>query len=99
MINSVGNNFVTSNDQTSDTIKDSLTVDKKVSDLPSKEVVNKLDQKDLTIKDQVAMLANEPPVNQDLINEIRVKVEQGRYPIDLDVVTEKMLESFKEAQA
>jgi len=53
----------------------------------------------LTIKDQVAMLANEPPVNQDLINEIRVKVEQGRYPIDLDVVTEKMFESFKEAQA
>ena len=99
MINSVGNNFVTSNDQTSDTIKDSLTVDKKVSDLPSKEVVNKLDQKDLTIKDQVSMLANGPPVNQDLVNEIRIKVEQGRYPIDLDVVTEKMLENFKEAQA
>jgi len=25
-------------------------------------------------------------------------VEQGRYPIDLDIVTEKMFESFREAE-
>ena len=62
------------------------------------EIVNKLDSKDLTIKSQVAKLADGPPVNQTLVNEIKTKVEQGRYPIDLDIVTEKMFESFREAE-
>jgi anti-sigma28 factor (negative regulator of flagellin synthesis) len=38
-----------------------------------------------------------PPVDRSLVNEIKTKVEQGRYPIDLDIVTEKMFESFREA--
>ena len=70
---------------------------KKVSDLAPKEIVNKLDSQDLKIKDQVAKLADGPPVDRSLVNEIKTKVEQGRYPIDLDIVTEKMFESFREA--
>jgi negative regulator of flagellin synthesis FlgM len=67
--------------------------------LAPKEIVNKLDSKDLTIKDQVAKLADGPPIDRSLVNEIKTKVEQGRYPIDLDIVTEKMFESFKEAES
>ena len=59
---------------------------------------NKLESKDLTIKDQVSKLADGPPVDRALVTEIKTKVEQGRYPIDLDLVTEKMFESFKEAE-
>ena len=98
MINNVSNNFVSANVQLSDNDKASAQVDKSVSDLAPKEIVNKLDSKDLTIKDQVAKLADGPPVDRTLVNEIKTKVEQGRYPIDLDLVTEKMFESFKEAE-
>jgi len=101
MINSVSNNVSVANAsvQLSDSNKADITVDKNVSDLAPKEIVNKLDSKDLTIKDQVAKLADGPPIDRSLVNEIKTKVEQGRYPIDLDIVTEKMFESFKEAES
>tara|TARA_B110000027_G_C16000677_1_gene247311 strand:+ start:312 stop:611 length:300 start_codon:yes stop_codon:yes gene_type:complete len=97
MINSVGNNFVSTNVQVSDNNKENFTVDKQVSDLPPNEIVNKLDSKDLNIKDQVIKLADQPPVDQAMVDEIKTKVEQGRYPIDIDVVTEKLFKSFQEA--
>ena len=97
MINSVSNNFVNTNVQVNDSNKENFTVDKQVSDLPPMEIVNKLDSKDLNIKDQVIKLADQPPVDQAMVDEIKIKVEQGRYPIDIDVVTEKLFESFQEA--
>ena len=99
MINSVSNNVANASVQLSDGNKANVTVDKNVSDLGLKEIVNKIDSKDLTIKDQVAKLADGPPIDRSLVNEIKTKVEQGRYPIDLDIVTEKMFESFKEAES
>ena len=99
MINSVSNNVSNASVQLSDSNKANITVDKNVSDLAPKEIVNKLDSKDLTMKDQVAKLADGPPIDRSLVNEIKTKVEQGRYPIDLDIVTEKMFESFKEAES
>ena len=98
MINSVSNSFANTHLQVSDNDKANVTVDKQVSDLAPNEIVNKLDSSDLTIKDQVAKLADGPPVDRTLVNEIKTKVEQGRYPIDLDIVTEKMFESFQEAE-
>ncbi len=97
MINPVSNNFSNTHLQVSDNDKANVTVDKQVSDLDPKEIVNKLESKDLTIKDQVAKLADGPPVDRALVNEIKTKVEQGIYPIDLDIVTEKMFESFQES--
>tara|TARA_B110001469_G_C9280376_1_gene155204 strand:+ start:70 stop:369 length:300 start_codon:yes stop_codon:yes gene_type:complete len=97
MINSVSNNFANTNVQVSDNNKENFVVDKRVSDLPPKEIVNKLDSKDLNIRDQVIKLADQPPVDQALVDEIKTRVEQGRYPIDIDVVTEKLFKSFQEA--
>ena len=66
-------------------------------DVP-KEMVNKISSKNLTIKDQVKSLASSgPPLDKMVVQEIKIKVEQGRYPIDLDMVTEKMFENFKDA--
>jgi negative regulator of flagellin synthesis FlgM len=97
MINSVSNNVTNPSVPLGDGNKVNVQIDKKVSDLAPKEIVNKLDSQDLKIKDQVAKLADGPPVDRSLVNEIKTKVEQGRYPIDLDIVTEKMFESFREA--
>ena len=52
---------------------------------------------DLTISKSVSDLSNEPPIDMALVNEIKVKVEEGRYPVDLDLITDKLLESFNEA--
>jgi len=98
MINSVSNNFQNANTQLTDNSKAQVNVDTSVSDLPRKEIVNKLDGMDLTIKDQVIKLADGPPVDRSMVNEIKSKVEQGRYPIDLDLVTAKMFASFQEAK-
>jgi len=99
MINSVSNNIANAGVPLGDGSKVNVQIDKKVSDLAPKEIVNKLDSQDLRIKDQVTKLADGPPVDRLLVNEIKTKVEQGRYPIDLDIVTEKMFESFREAES
>ena len=53
----------------------------------------------LTIGKSVSDLSNEPPIDMAIVNEIKVKVEEGRYPIDLDLITDKLIESFNEAIA
>ena len=49
----------------------------------------------LSIADKVKSLSSEPPVNIQLVNEIRQKVSEGRYPIDLNAISGKMFESIK----
>lgn len=49
----------------------------------------------LTITDKIKSLSSEPPVNIQLVNEIRQKVSEGRYPIDLNAISSKMFESIK----
>ena len=49
----------------------------------------------LSVADKVKSLSNEPPVNIQLVNEIRQKVSEGRYPIDLNAISSKMFESIK----
>ena len=34
----------------------------------------------------------------DLVNEIREKVEEGRYPIDLDAISGKLFEAIQDAE-
>ena len=54
---------------------------------------------DLTIGKAVSDLSNEPPIDMAIVNEIKIRVEEGRYPIDLDLITDKLIESFNEAIA
>ena len=49
----------------------------------------------LSISDKVKSMSKEPPVNIQLVNEIRQKVSEGRYPIDLNAISNKMFESIK----
>lgn len=53
---------------------------------------------DLSLSDKVSSLAEAPPINMELVNEIREKVEQGRYPIDLDAISTKLFESIQDAE-
>ena len=80
--------------------KSSVTVnDHKIGGSEPKRTNAKSVDMDLSIGKAVNDLSNEPPVDMALVNDIKVRVEEGRYPIDLDLVTDKLIESFQEATA
>ena len=98
MINPVSNSYNSNNAALNENSNAGLAADQKAIPVASKSVVNKVDSQDLTIKDQIKDLAGSgPPVDNTLVAEIKNKVEQGIYPIDLDLVTQKMFESFEES--
>ena len=53
---------------------------------------------ELSVSEKVKSLSSEPPVNIEVVNEIRQKVSEGRYPIDLNAITNKLFESIKEGE-
>ena len=53
---------------------------------------------DLSVSEKVKSLSSEPTVNIEVVNEIRQKVSEGRYPIDLNAITNKLFESIKEGE-
>ena len=49
----------------------------------------------LSIVDKVKSMSSEPPIDIQLVNEIRQKVAEGRYPIDVGAISSKMFESIQ----
>ena len=49
----------------------------------------------LSLADKVKSMSSEPPIDIQLVNEIRQKVAEGRYPIDVSAISSKMFESIK----
>ena len=49
----------------------------------------------LSIADKVKSMSREPPIDIQLVDEIRQKVAEGRYPIDVSAISSKMFESIK----
>ena len=98
MIDSISNSYNNSAATLTDNSTASSASDKQTAPTVAKAAISNIDSQDLTIKDQINDLASSgPPVDKSLVQEIKNKVEQGIYPIDLDMVTEKMFESFEEA--
>ena len=52
---------------------------------------------DLSLNDIVKDLSSEPPINLELVTEIRQKVAEGRYPLDLDAISDKLFENITDA--
>ena len=71
-----------------------LTASAKEQDIPSNANATNVEVS-LSLTDRVKSLSSEPPVNIQLVNEIRQKLSEGRYPIDLDSLSSKMFESIK----
>ena len=94
MINSVSNSFINNAPVLNE---NNIPTDRQAAISVPKEIVNKIDGNLLTIKNQVKdMAASGPPISKDL-TQIKNKIDQGIYPIDLGKVTEKIFESFQEA--
>ena len=94
MINSVSNGFINNAPVLN---ANSIPTDRQAAISVPKEVVNKINCNLLTITDQVNdMVEGGPPVSENLA-QIKNKIDQGIYPIDLDKVTAKIFQSFEEA--
>ena len=84
------------NDQKKSGVARTLT--SQVSDANSAKSDNNSVSVDLSLSEKVTSMASSPPINMELVNEIREKVEQGRYPIDLDAISTKLYESIQDAE-
>ena len=94
MINSVSNSFINNAPVLNE---NNIPTDRQAAISVPKEIVNKINSNSLTIKHQVKdMAASGPPISKDLA-QIKNKIDQGIYPIDLGKVTAKIFESFQEA--
>jgi len=69
-----------------------------LSDANSAKPDNNSVSVDLSLSEKVSSMSSSPPINMELVNEIREKVEQGRYPIDLDAISTKLYESIQDAE-
>lgn len=56
------------------------------------------EQSELSQKAAVAALREQPPVDIEAVTRIREAIARGDYPIDLDSVAERLMESYRQLQ-
>jgi len=52
----------------------------------------------VSMKASVSSLAEKPPIDIEVVNRIKQAISDGKYPINLDLVSERLMESYMEMQ-
>ena len=52
----------------------------------------------VSMKASVSSLAEKPPVDIEVVNRIKQAISDGKYPINLDLVSERLMASYLEMQ-
>lgn len=47
----------------------------------------------------VAMLADKPPVDTVAVERIKAAIKQGRYPIDLDSISDALMDAYRDLKS
>ena len=47
----------------------------------------------------VAELAKQPPVNSEAVNRIKKAISQGKYPIDVDQITDALMDAYRDLKS
>ena len=55
-----------------------------------------VDASSLSIKDSVSALVETPPIDIEVVSRIKQQIEAGKYPVNLDLVSERLMESYLE---
>jgi negative regulator of flagellin synthesis FlgM len=55
-----------------------------------------VDASSLSIKNSVSALGETPPIDTEVVSRIKQQIEAGKYPINLDLVSERLMESYLE---
>ena len=98
MVESVRQNLNVGSGAVHDQKKSRITIsDAQGSVAPAKQAIDQVSvDVALSMADKVKSMSSEPPINIQLVNEIKQKVSEGRYPIDLNTISSRMFESIKD---
>jgi negative regulator of flagellin synthesis FlgM len=55
-----------------------------------------VDASSLSIKNSISTLGETPPIDTEVVSRIKQQIEAGKYPINLDLVSERLMESYLE---
>ncbi|HCP19116.1 MAG TPA: flagellar biosynthesis anti-sigma factor FlgM [Alphaproteobacteria bacterium] len=47
----------------------------------------------------VAELAKQPPVNSEAVSRIKKAISQGKYPIDVDQITDALMDAYRDLKS
>jgi len=65
-----------------------------VGDLPTASVDNSIDTPKV-----VAQLAEKPPVDTEAVARIKNAIAQGKYPIDVDQITDALMDAYRDLKS
>ena len=62
----------------------------------STSLSNSVDESKVGIKESVSALTDTPPIDTEVVNKIKEAIQAGNYPVNLDLISERLMESYLE---
>jgi negative regulator of flagellin synthesis FlgM len=56
-------------------------------------------EKGMASQKVVAQLAKQPPVNSEAVSRIKQAISQGKYPIDVDQITDALMDAYRDLKS
>ena len=57
------------------------------------------DSKDLEVSGKVAKLAQQPPIDTETVARIKNAIADGKYPIDIDAVSDALMDAYRDMKS
>ena len=93
--NNILNNIAKNNVKDSKSIKDDTAL--KAIDIKGEENSNIVDLKDT--KKLVSDLASSAPIDSDKVAKIKAAISSGNYPLDLDKISDALMQAYREMKS
>ncbi|MDC3311498.1 flagellar biosynthesis anti-sigma factor FlgM [Alphaproteobacteria bacterium] len=58
-----------------------------------------LDKSELEVSDKVANLAKKPPIDSEAVLRIKNAIADGKYPIDIDAVSDALMDAYRDMKS
>ena len=58
-----------------------------------------IDTSKLEVSDKVAQLAKQPPIDTEAVSRIKNAIADGKYPIDIEAVSNALMDAYREMKS
>ena len=58
-----------------------------------------IDTSKLEVSDKVAQLSKKPPIDTDAVARIKNAIADGKYPIDIDAVSDALMDAYRDLKS
>ena len=69
-----------------------------VSNGPALDGAN-IDTSKLDISDKIAQLSKQPPIDTEAVSRIKNAISAGKYPIDIDAVSDALMDAYRDMKS